>query len=193
MADSSALSAAASSLSALGTDFPTATSDLSSLLSQASDYESIFSDIPTLPPSVLADLSSAAPSSYSTVSDFSSLYCEALTATPTWFSNLPGSDVSALSSYETAISSWEDEHKDVLESITSQYSIELPKCTGTGKAGESSSKDGSSSGSNTASATGSGAETSPTQQTTNAAGVVSFDRAVVAAMVVVGLVGAWIW
>merc|ERR1711964_908090 len=80
--------------------------DLNSLLDGATSALGLLSDLPTLPASVQSVLATAVPESELTRTD---LACIA-TATPDWYNDLPSDAKSAISSYETALSSWYSEH-----------------------------------------------------------------------------------
>jgi hypothetical protein len=71
----------------------------------------ILSDLPTFPSSIASVLITAIPSSVLAKSDYA---CELATATPSWFTTLPGDVQSALSSYEFALQSWYEVHSSEL-------------------------------------------------------------------------------
>ncbi|PMD40590.1 hypothetical protein L207DRAFT_528917 [Hyaloscypha variabilis F] len=77
---------------------------------------SIYSDFPTLPASVESVLATAIPASFiATETD----PCALLTDAPQWYASLPASIKSAITSYDSAVVSWEKEHSAALASLTS--------------------------------------------------------------------------
>jgi len=82
--------------------------DYNSLLAAASSEMAMLSGMPTLPASVESVLATAIPTSILTNPEAE---CSALNGKePDWYKSLPGNVKSALTSYESALSSWAKDH-----------------------------------------------------------------------------------
>ncbi|KAH8679638.1 hypothetical protein BGZ60DRAFT_400359 [Tricladium varicosporioides] len=132
-------------------------SSLDAMLASASSLMAIMSDIPTLPASVQSVLLTAVPTTISATA----VGCEIATATPAWYKSLPADVKSALTSYESAASSWYSKHSTDLAGVTSGVPA-VVGCSGvTGTKGNAASATGTASGA-AASNTSKGAAAAPT-------------------------------
>jgi len=117
---------------ALSSELASLTASLGSLPSGViPGLPSFYSDFPTLPASIESVLATAVPSSVlATETDPCALV--------TWYSPLPASVKSALTSYESALASWDKAHSKELASLagTASYTGTAPAlvCTNTGAA-----------------------------------------------------------
>jgi hypothetical protein len=117
---------------ALSSELASLTASLGSLPSGViPGLPSFYSDFPTLPVSIESVLATAVPSSVlATETDPCALV--------TWYSSLPASVKSALTSYESALASWDKAHSKELASLagTASYTGTAPAlvCTNTGAA-----------------------------------------------------------
>ncbi|KAG4420938.1 hypothetical protein IFR04_005915 [Cadophora malorum] len=126
--------------------------DLNSLLDGATSALGLLSDLPTLPASVQSVLATAVPESELTRTD---LACIA-TATPDWYNDLPSDAKSAISSYETALSSWYSEHSSELAVSTD---LPQPCAAATGSGASTTTSGGSNATPSSTSGSGNAAET----------------------------------
>jgi hypothetical protein len=121
---------------ALSSELASLTASLGSLPSGViPGLPSFYSDFPTLPASIESVLATAVPSSVlATETD----PCAFVTDAPQWYSALPASVKSALTSYESALLSWDKAHSKELASLagTASYTGTAPAlvCTNTGAA-----------------------------------------------------------
>lgn len=121
---------------ALSSELASLTASLGSLPSGViPGLPSFYSDFPTLPASIESVLATAVPSSViATETD----PCAFVTDAPQWYNALPASVKSALTSYESALVSWDKAHSKELASLagTASYTGSVPAlvCTNTGAA-----------------------------------------------------------
>lgn len=152
-------------LAAISSELASLTASIDSIPSGATvpGLPSIYSDFPTLPLSIESVLATAIPSGeVATQTD----PCAFVTDAPKWYNSLPASVKSALTSYESALVSWEKEHSKDLTGQAS-YTANVPAlvCTATGAAGvkttaKSTAKNTGTAGGSTATSTGAGSSPS---------------------------------
>jgi len=134
--------------------------DYNSILAAASSEMAMLSGMPTLPASVESVLETAIPTSILTNP---AAECSALNGKePDWYKSLPGDVKSALTSYESALSSWAKDHPFSTGTVAATG---LTGCGATGSAAAAATGTGSTQASATAAgaqATGTNAAARPT-------------------------------
>jgi len=142
--------------------------DYNSLLAAASSEMAMLSGMPTLPASVESVLETAIPTSILTnpVAE-----CSALNGKePDWYKSLPGDVKSALTSYESALSSWAKDHTLITGTIAATG---LTGCGATGAAAAAATATGTTAKGTQASATAAGAQATGTNAAARPTGAVA--------------------
>lgn len=138
--------------------------DYNSILAAASSEMAMLSGMPTLPASVESVLETAIPTSILTNP---AAECSALNGKePDWYKSLPGDVKSALTSYESALSSWAKDHPFSTGTVAGTVAATgLTGCGATGAAAAAATGTGGTQASATAAgaqATGTNAAARPT-------------------------------
>jgi hypothetical protein len=144
-------------------------------MSQFTSVDNIYSDMPTLPPSIASIIATAAPTG-TTDSD------PCATTLPAWYGNLPDSVQSELSSYNSAVQSWASEHSSELGDGYTAYASPTGDFCGTRTGGAGPENTGAAEGTQTSD--GSAAKGTNTGAAARPTGAVA-----AAAAGVVGMVG----
>ncbi|KAL2064283.1 hypothetical protein VTL71DRAFT_4777 [Oculimacula yallundae] len=161
--------------------------DYSSLLNDATSVLGALSGIPTLPASIQSILATAVPESELTRTDLQCI----VTETPSWYSNLPNNAKSAISSYETALSSWYVENSSRLGELGTDVPAPCPAATAAGGSPTSSASRNGASTTASPSRTGSASPSSASAGSVAATGssTAAAPRATAMAASIAGLVG----
>jgi len=142
--------------------------DYNSVLAAASSEMAMLSGMPTLPASVESVLETAIPTSILTNP---AAECSALNGEPDWYKSLPGDVKSALTSYESALSSWAKDHS--LLSTGTIAATGLAGCGATGAATAAATATGTTAKGTQASATAAGAQATGTNAAARPTGAVA--------------------
>lgn len=142
--------------------------DYNSMLAAASSEMAMLSGMPTLPASVESVLETAIPTSILTNP---AAECSALNGKePDWYKSLPGDVKSALTSYESALSSWAKDHSFSTGTVAATG---LTGCGATGAAAAAATATGTTAKGTQASATAAGAQATGTNAAARPTGAVA--------------------